>query len=160
MLTIGLVVPSQTTRKHLKRARTRELVPGRLPKQQPSGDDSSRPFIPRGHRRLSSHRLSTPCWLGRDEIEYLQKKGAFNLSETSLQNEFLRCSVQCVHPICLGRRTGTSGRDQDDRADAGDQSPPILDGRVCRRRVRRSTTLDRTWRPQIVQSALLMTSWN
>jgi len=33
-----------------------------------------------------------------EDLEYLQKKGAFLIPETSLRNELLRCYVQYVHP--------------------------------------------------------------
>jgi hypothetical protein len=35
-----------------------------------------------------------------EDLEYLQKKGAFLIPETALRNELLRCFVQYVYPFC------------------------------------------------------------
>lgn len=41
-----------------------------------------------------------PQRLLAEDIEYLDKKGAFTVPETSLRNELLRSYVQFVHPFC------------------------------------------------------------
>lgn len=54
---------------------------------------SSRPQI-----ALPAYIKSVPQRIAMEDLEYLQRKGAFIIPEPGLRNELLRCYVQYVHP--------------------------------------------------------------
>lgn len=47
---------------------------------------------------LPKYVTSVPDRILAEDVEYLQRKGAFLIPETALRNELLRCYVQHVHP--------------------------------------------------------------
>ncbi|KAI1618989.1 transcriptional regulatory protein [Exophiala viscosa] len=76
-----------------------------FPQQSPRPEIALPPFIKPISPRLAS-----------EDLEYLQKKGAFIVPEPGLRNELLRCYVQYVHPylplIDLQDFLGTVQKDQ------------------------------------------------
>ncbi|EXJ87210.1 hypothetical protein A1O3_04169 [Capronia epimyces CBS 606.96] len=165
-----------------------------LPLSPPSQSSPTTTF---GQRRVSLSQdvaLSLPRFirkiptrLAAEDVEYLQRKGAFVIPDTALRNELLRCYVQFVHPYMpvLDLQDFLSAIEQNEPANAVSlmlfqavmfAATPYVAARTLaahgysnRRMARRSFYLrikslcDMDYevdRVTIIQSSLLMTYWN
>lgn len=99
---VGITDQTQGHRLSPEECTRRMSVISAQPLPSPAQTSLSKQYFPSPTIRpeivLPQYIQSIPPRIMREDLEYLQRKGAFLIPEIAFRNELLRCYVQYVHP--------------------------------------------------------------